>query len=382
MKKHNFDEIIERKETYSLKYDLWPEDVTPMWVADMDFRTAPEIRERLAAVADYGVFGYTNQPEELTALIIDRLKKMYSWDVKPEEILIYNGIVPAMNLLCRTMKDPDSKLVNLVPVYYPFFQMGPNSDLPIANIQMLPDGLSWVIDFGALEKEFSKGKNLLLLSNPQNPLGRIFTKAELSRLAELCVKYDVTVASDEIHCDLILDKDKKHIPIASLNEEIAKRTVTFLSPTKTWNLAGIQFSFAVVQNPEIRSAMAKAGAGLTGRLPVFSYNAALYAYKYGQDWLDQLLDYLRTNRDKAIESLHGYMGLKVTQPLEATYLLWIDHSSFPGVDVHKVLLEKAKVGLSAGKPFGSEKHVRMNLACPASVLDKSLAAIKQALKEI
>ena len=382
---YDFETIHDRKNTYSLKWDLYNgTDICPMWVADMDFQTAPEIVDAVTGYAKKGIYGYSNCPEQMTELLVDRMKRLYNWDTKPEEYLFLPGIVPGMNLACRTFGNPSDKVINMTPVYYPFLRIPGNSGKESLNIPFTRSGNSWEFDFDRLESEVEQNSNvsILQLSNPHNPLGKIFSRSELVRLSEICLKHNILIMSDDIHCDLILNESKTHIPIASLSPEISNQVLTFMSPTKTWGMPGLQFSYLIIQDPEKRHIIESQMGALYGRLSGPAYIAGLAAYSQGQPWLSELLDYLRGNKALVFECLRNLPGISLCEPLDATYLAWFDYSDTGQKNLKEILEKEAGVGLSDGAPFGYEWGLRLNFACPRNMLNNSLEKISTTIRSL
>ena len=378
---YGFDTVLDRRGVASIKWDLYADsDIAPMWVADMDFMTPPEIREALDNYLRMGVYGYHSIDEDLKEILRERLRKNYRWDVPLGHIDFAQGIVPEMNLYCRELAKDKGKIVTFTPVYYPFLSMAENAGIEALNIPLLhEDTTGWTIDLDRFEQTVP-AHSILLLSQPHNPTGRVYTPTELKPLLGICLDKNVTVLSDEIHCELILSKAVGHCPTASIDKELAECVVTFMAPTKTFNFAGIPFCFTICGNEEIRRRMKKFKAGIVGhRLPGPAYVAARAAYTQCDRWHKELIHILRRNRDLVISKLDGYRGLKVTRPIEATYLAWIDYRD-TGIDRFKAFLEsEAKVGLSDGITFGLDGFVRLNYACSLQTLENGLNGIREAL---
>ena len=376
---YNFDEIINRKNTDSFKWDFFqdPEGTIPMPVADMDFKSPEPILQALRDVTEHGVFGYSIIPEELKNILQERLERLYGWKTEKEWQVWIPGLVPAITATCRAIGEIGDAVLTSIPVYHPF-HLAPNyvgkklQTFPLIEIEN-----RWTFDFEALEKAITKDTKLFMLCNPYNPAGTVFTREELEKLAEICQHNNLIICSDEIHCDLILDKNKKHIPIASLNQVAENMTITLLAPSKTFNIAGLGCSVAIISNPELRQKFNAAKDGFFPPLPRHSMVAAMAAYRDCEDWRLQLIDYLKANHDYTFHELNGYKGLKML-PLEATYLAWIDASE-TGIDNIQERILKAGVRLMNGKIFMGEGFLRLNFACPKSVLVEAVKRIKMAL---
>jgi cystathionine beta-lyase len=374
----DFDQLIDRRGTAALKWDKYAgRDVIPMWVADMDFRSALAIIEALKRRAGHGVFGYTDPPGELNDVIVTALERDHGWKIRPEWLMWVPGLVTGINLVCRAVGQDGDDVVTAVPVYPPFLSGPPNQRRTVTRVPMRLDATKWVWDLERLEAAITPRTKLLLLCNPHNPVGRVFTRAELSELARIAQKYDLTIAADEIHCGLVLDADKPHICIATLGEDIAARTITLMAASKTFNLPGLGCAFAVVPNAELRARLAHAAAGIVPRVNAMGFAATLAAYRDSAEWRLALVNYLRVNRDLVIERIRGIPGLSIT-PIEATYLAWIDVQGLAIRDP-VTLFENAGVGLYDGHVFGTDGYARLNFGCPRSLLEQALDRMQHAV---
>ena len=371
----NFDEPIDRHNTNSFKWDKYSDkSVIPVWVADMDFKAAPPIIEALDKVTEQGVFGYYRCPDELFEVVMERLERVHQFKAKKEWIVWIPGLVPALGLSCRMSgQDGDAVMTN-IPVYHPFMLETIAANRELQKVEMVLENGRWTMDFEAIEKSITPKTKLFLLCNPHNPCGTMFTKSELDKLGEICLKHNIVICSDEIHCDLILDKTKQHISIATLSNEIAQNSISLFAPSKTFNIAGLGCSFAVIPNDELRSKFMKTKAGLMPMIPPYSYQAALAAYKNGEEWLQELLVYLRSNHDFLLQSVAEMKGLKMVA-LEATYLAWIDARETGMTDVVE-RLEAAGVGVNAGKMYDGEGFFRLNFACTRANLEEVVKRMK------
>ena len=388
--RYDFDKIIDRKGTESVKYDLSAimfgrDDVLPMWVADMDFEVPDFIREALADRLKHPIFGYTYRPKRFFETIVSWLKRRHEWDVEPNAIGFSPGIVPALNMCVLEFTVPGDRIVVQPPVYFPFFSAVTNHGRELIYNQLIERNGHYEIDYESLEGEFRKGVKLFFLCNPHNPVGRVWNWEELDRLAELCVRYNVLVLSDEIHSDLILGGNK-HIPLAKLGKEIADLTLTCMAPSKTFNLAGMYTSMVIATNPDLKKRYDRIlDAVHVGGDNIFGQLALEAAYIHGDEWLDQLLKYLESNYKVACDSLKEVVPEIVISPLEATYLVWLDFSSLGKTDkdLKEFIINKAKLGLNDGPMFGpgGEQHQRMNIATPSKVLEQGLGQLITAVKE-
>jgi len=378
---YNFSKQPNRQNSGAIKWDIYRDrDVLPMWVADMDFESPPEVIQALKDRADHGVFGYTWQTPELVETLISRMKNIYGWDIKEEWIIWLSGLVSGLNVTCRAIGDPGDEVLTSIPIYPPFLSAPGNQERKLAKFEMAIDKNRWVFDFDAFENAISKKSKLFILCNPHNPLGRIFSRDELLTVAELCTKHDLVICSDEIHCDILLDQDKPHLPMALLSPEIADRTITLMAPSKTFNIAGLGLSFAIIPNKKLRTKFERVMRGIVPHPNLFGYTAALAAYKHGGDWLAALLDYVRQNREMVFQRINALPGLTTTH-VEATYLAWIDARELPVKDPHK-FFEDAGVGLSNGREFNGRGFVRLNFGCPKTMLNQALYRMENAVKKL
>ena len=376
MPDHGFDEIVDRRGTSSIKWDKYEgRNILPLWVADMDFMAPPAIVEALAHRIEHGIFGYTHPPEELTRTVVSMLEAEYGWQVESETILWLPGLVTGLNLACRAICDQGESVVTAVPIYPPFLSAPVHSGLSVSKAALLQQNGRWEYDFEALERAILPQSRLFLLCNPHNPVGRVLDEDELSKIAQLCEKHDLFICSDEIHCGLLLDGEKRHVPIASLSKKIEKRTITLMAPSKTFNIPGLSVSFAIIPDPSLRQRFSGAMAGIAPHVNALGYTAALAAYRDCSKWHLDLIDYLARNRDLVEQSI-PQMGLAMAH-VEATYLAWIDarHIENPAL-----FFENSGVGLSDGADFGCHGFVRLNFGCPRSRLAEALQRMKSALR--
>jgi cystathionine beta-lyase len=379
MESNPFDERIERRGTASVKWDRYAgRDVLPFWVADMEFRAPEAILEALRRRVDHGIFGYTRTPDGLLDATLAFLEERYRWPVKAEWLVWLPGVVPAFNLACRAVGDPGDAVMTAVPVYYPFLAAPGNADRRRLDTRLVLDGDRWVMDFDALEAGLTADTRLFLLCNPQNPTGRVYERAELERLAAIAERHDLVLCSDEIHAELVLDPERAHLPIATLSPELARRTITLMAPTKTYNTPGLSCAFAIIPDPALRRRFEAATAGLVPGVSPLAYTAAEAAYAAGEPWRRQLLAVLRRNRDRLQETVASLPGLSMA-PVEATCLGWIDARGLE-VDDPQRFFEGAGVGLSPGHQFGGEGFVRFNFGCSGSMLNEGLARMRGAVE--
>jgi cysteine-S-conjugate beta-lyase len=374
----DFDTPIDRRATASEKWDRYAgRDIIPLWVADMDFRSPPAVIQALHQRVEHGVFGYTSPPSDLIATVVTMLQREYGWQVRGEWLVWLPGLVCGLNVACRAVGEPGDGVVTFTPVYPPFLSAPKLADRELVCVPLCVAGERWEMDLEALERAITPRTRLLLLCSPHNPVGRVWSREEQQVLLELAGRHDLVVCSDEIHAGLVLDEDKRHVPFAALSAEAARRTVTLHAPSKTYNIAGLGCSFAVIPDEGLRRSFRHAMAGIVPHVNLLGYSATLAAYLDGESWRQALLEYLRANRDLAGRAIAGMPGLK-TWPVESTYLAWIDARGL-GVADQARFFEEAGVGLSDGKPFGAPGFVRLNFGCPRTLLKKALERMQSAV---
>ena len=374
----DFDTVLERRGTASLKWEKYRErDIIPLWVADMDFRSPPAVIRALQQRIENGVFGYTITPDDLNETVMAMLQTQYAWKVEPEWLVWLPGLVTGLNVACRAVGEDGDDVMTAVPIYPPFLSAPGFSRRNIIKVELHEDNNQWQFDFDRLEESITAATKLFLLCSPHNPVGRVFTAAELTTLADICQKYDIVICSDEIHCDLILDRQKSHIPTATLNPDVAARTITLMSPSKTFNLPGLSCALAVIPAKKLRRSFKKVMAGIVPRVNAVGYTAARVAFEDCAEWHAALLEYLRGNLAAVEQAIHQMPELSMA-PVEATYLAWIDmrHS---GVKNPAAFFEDAGVGLQDGIEFDAPGFVRLNFGCPRSLLEKALDRMAMAM---
>jgi cysteine-S-conjugate beta-lyase len=375
----DFDTVIDREPTASYKWAKYRgRDVIPLWVADMDFRSAPAIVEAMQERVAHGVFGYTHAPDDLVAAVIASLEAEYGWLVDPSWIVWLPGVVSGLNVLCRAVGEPGDAVMTLTPVYPPFMSAPCLADRDLIGVPLVLREGGYGADLEALEQAVTPRTRLLLLCSPHNPVGRVWSEEELRAFARLAERHDLIIGSDEIHAGLILDEDKPHIPTATLSAGIASRTVTLMAASKTFNTPGLGCSFAVIGDPRLRWAFSRAMEGIVPHVNALGYTATQAAYEKGGEWRMALLDYLRGNRDLAERGIAAMPGLVITHA-EATYLAWIDARP-TGLADPATFFENAGVGLSDGAEFGAPGFLRLNFGCPRSLLTKALDRMRDALR--
>ncbi len=382
--RHNFDIPPVRRDTDSLKWQRYG-DALPLWVADMDFLSPEPVLAALQERVAHGVFGYGAPPDALTETICARMAEHYRWTVTPEQIVYLPGLVSGLNVVCRAIGEPGDEVLVQTPVYPPFLSAPTNQDRRLLAAELtaeIRDGrLYYTIDDDAFAAAIGPRTRLFILCHPHNPVGRAFDATERTRLAAICERYDLAICSDEIHCDLLLD-GRQHVPFATLSPEIARRCITLMAPSKTFNIAGLGASFAIIQNPELRRQFKHAMRGIVPDANILSLTAALAAYRHGGGWLRELLVYLAANRDFAADYIaHHLPGVRATTS-EATYLTWLDcrEAGIPG-NPHEFFLKNANVALNDGAAFGpgGEGFVRLNFGCSRTTLAEGLERMRVAL---
>jgi len=367
----DFDTVIDRRNTGSEKWDRYAgQDIIPLWVADMDFRSPPVVLEALQQRVEHGVFGYSSPPKELIAVVLAMLQNEYSWQVQPEWLVWLPGLVCGLNVSCRAVGDAGDAVATFTPVYPPFLTAPGLAGRELISVPLVEQQGRWEMDLEVLEQAITPRTRLLMLCSPHNPVGRVWSREEQLALAALVERHNLMVCSDEIHAGLVLDNDTPHIPFATLAPELAQRTITLQAPSKTWNIPGLGCSFAIIPNKQLRQAFRDVMTGIVPHVNLLGYTATLAAYRDGEPWRQALLMYLRQNRDLVLEAVQAMPGLKIW-PVEATYLAWIDGQGLGGADPAG-LFEQAGVGLSDGAPFGAPGFVRLNFGCPRSLLQRAL----------
>jgi cysteine-S-conjugate beta-lyase len=384
----NFDQLIDRLNTESAKWRIYPEEVLPLWVADMDFVSPEPVLRALRGAVDHGVFGYPRGlygigPElpEYADVIVERLRARYAWQIEPPDILFLPGIVVGLNVMSNMFRAQGGSLVVQPPVYPPILDTAQTAGLIRREAPLIhqPDGM-YRVDWDLFAAAFQADTRAFVLCNPHNPVGRVFRRDELERMAESCLACNALICSDEIHGDLIY-RGQQHLPIASLDPEIAQRAITFIAPSKTFNMPGLQASIAIIQNAELRQRFQAARQMLVHSINLLGLIAMHAAYSEGQTWLDELLVYLEANRDFAYDFVMNELpGLSMAKP-EGTYLAWIDCRNADLENPYEFFLNEAKVALSNGSIFGTggQGFVRLNFGCPRATLEEALHRMKNAL---
>jgi cystathionine beta-lyase len=396
---YDFDRFHSRENTNSAKWDsveklFGSKDVIPMWVADMDFPAARPIVEALEKRAAHEFYGYTEPGEKLIEAVVERLRRKFDWKIQPEWIVFTPGVIPALSVAVRALTHPGDEVILQEPVYYPFFPVVKQGGCQIITSELKLAGGEYNMDFDDLENKFLLRTGMhdgrhrikaIILCNPQNPIGRLWNTEELTRLGKTMIEHGVTVISDEIHCELLF-QGYKHIPFASISEEFEQNSITCMAPSKTFNLAGVEASSIIIPNKRLRNNFKEASSGTTPGPNLFGLAAMEAAYLYGDEWLEEVLEYLQGNLD----FLLGYFetkipSIRVIKP-QGTYLVWLDCRAL-GMDdmtLRDFMRQQAKVGLDDGFLFGKggSGFQRMNIACPRKLLEEALNRIETAVNSL
>jgi cystathionine beta-lyase len=380
----DFDTLPDRRGTDSQKWQKYEgRDVLPMWVADTDFPVAPPITEALQRRVEHAIFGYARPVKSTVEAVVEMFKVRHGWEIQPAWIVWLPGLVVGLNITAQAFADPGDDVLTLTPVYPPFMSAPKNSGRTATQVPFTLNTVEhrWEIDWEALERAVTPRTRLFFLCNPHNPLSRVWRRDELLRLAEFCARHDLVLCSDEIHCDLVLDPALAHICTASLGKEIAQRTVTLTAPSKTYNIAGLGTSLAIIPDATLRARFVRATAGVVAEVTPLGYTACEAAYRHGEPWRQEMLTYLRNNRDLLVDFVARELpGVTIEAPIEATYLAWLNVSAL-GLADPVAHFEAHGVGLSDGAFFASRpgRHLRLNFGCSRAMLLEALRRMKAAL---
>lgn len=386
MAKYDFDQLIPRRGTNSVKWDEEPAaDILPMWVADMDFRTAPCVVEALRRRVEHGVYGYATVPESYYGAVTSWFARRHGWAPGADWILPVTGVIPALSAILRALTRPGDRVLVLTPVYNHFFIAIDNSGCSAAECELTYGDNRYTVDFDALERRAADpAVKLMLLCNPHNPAGRVWTPEELRRIGDICLRRDILVVADEIHCELVMP-GFRYTPFASLCEEFERRSVTCTSPSKAFNLAGLQVANIFAADAALR---ARIGHSLqineTGEIGPFAIEALIAAYDEGAEWLDALNEYLHDNYRFLREYFDRNLPQYPVLPLEGTYLVWVGcrASGLTSDELETKLLEEAKLRINPGAIYGEagRDFIRLNIACPRKLLAEGLDRLRKVLK--
>jgi cystathionine beta-lyase len=377
----NLDSVFERHDTDSKKWQYYPTDVLPMWVADMDFPVAAPIISALQKRLEHPLLGYGVARDGVRQAVVAYLWQHYAWRVQPEELVFLPGVEPGFNMALHALVAPDAGVVLQTPNYSPLSHAPNHWQQPRIELPFKADAQGeYHTDIDALNSALSQA-GALLLSNPHNPLGKVFSGEELHLIGDACVNHDALIISDEIHADILFD-GRRHIPIASLSPQIARRTVTLMSASKAYNIAGLKTAFAVIQDDALRKRFSAGRLGLVDSVNVLGLEATRAAFSEAGEWLAQVLAYLQANRDYLAEAVRTRLPGVVMHLPQSTYLAWLDCTALGLEHPQRFFLENAKVGLSAGAEFGNDcqQFVRLNFGCPRSLLEEGLARMERSLR--
>ncbi|QFY63738.1 putative C-S lyase (plasmid) [Rhizobium grahamii] len=376
----DFDIVHERRGTGSSKWSKYPGDVLPMWVADMDFPAAPEIVDAIRNRLEHPLLGYGVARDELRAQIVADMQSKYGWTVSPDEIVFLPGVEPGFNMALKAMLRPGDGVLVQPPVYRPILNAPAHWGLQRIDAPLIATEGGYAMDIEAFAGRIAEAQ-AFLFCNPQNPTGKVFTREELESIAALCRKNDTLIISDEIHCDLLFD-GRRHIPIASLSEDAAERTITLMAASKTYNIAGLKTAFAIIRNKATRDAFMQSRLGMVDSVNILGLEATLAAFSKADRWKSDMLAYLAGNRDYlSAEVARRFPAIRLI-PAEATFLAWLDCSAMklrPDPQTH--FLQHGKVGFSAGSEFGQDygQFIRFNFGCPRVLLDDALDRMERSL---
>ncbi|MFK9090796.1 MalY/PatB family protein [Bacillus salipaludis] len=385
---YDFDQVINRASTACQKWDdlqkrFGVHDAIPMWIADMDFKSPPPVIEALNQRVKHGIFGYTSRPDSFYEAIIDWVNRRHHWQIDKKWIAPSPGILSALSLSINSFTQQGDKVIIQTPVYHPFSQIIKSLGREVVTNPLNLKNGRYTLDFDDLESKIDSTVKILVLCNPHNPVGRVWSLEELTMLGEICIKHNILVISDEIHCDLVY-RGYKHLPFASISEEFANHSITCIAPSKTFNIAGLQTSCNIIPNEEIRDIFNQSiNNQCIGSPNAFGIIAAESAYRYGEEWLEQLINYLQGNLDFVIHYFQENIPhIKVIRP-ESTFLVWLDcrELGLTPKELDEFMLNKAGVAMNEGYIFGvdGEGFMRMNIGCPRSVLEKCLCQIEGAV---
>jgi cystathionine beta-lyase len=373
----NFDQPTNRNQNNSIKWTKYTADVLPLWIADMDFESPQEIKDAIQKIVDHQIYGYAMAPDELYKVLIEHLASRHNWKVEKEWIVLLPGLVPGLHAAAKIL-DSDSEIMTAIPVYYHLSLAGKYASLKTSEIPFIWQNERWEMDFDEMKKQVSTHTKMYMLCNPHNPNGRVFTKEELNALSEFCLRNNLVLVADEIHCDLVLDSNSHHISVASINKEIEQQSITLLAPSKTFNIAGLGASFAVIPNKELRENFQKACFGIMPHMNAFQCQSMLAAYKYGEPWRKELVKYLKVNHDFLLEEVNKIDSLSM-HPCEATYLAWIkcDRTDIPNLQDYLI---NYGLGVSGAHQFNGNGYFRLNFGTQRNNLVEAVKRLKLAFE--
>lgn len=372
-----FEDCPDRQNKPGLKWGKYAgRDVIPLWVADMDFRAPPAVIESARVEAEFGNYGYAKAHPGLIDSVVNHCQSLYDWKIDPNWLVWLPGMVCALNVCCRMQQGQAKQAITHIPVYPPFLSAPGNFGLDCSQLPLKLENNRFSMDFELMENTPTQPGDLFMLCHPHNPVGTAFTRKELVRFSKWAIERELVICSDEIHCDLLLEEELRHIPMGNLDQETANHTITLMAPSKTYNLPGFGCSFAIISSADLRIRFKKAMAGIVPDPAAIGFHLTESAYRDGEEWRQSLIKYLRTNRDYTMSRLQTMHGLLPYSP-SATYLLWIDARKLPVKNPH-LFFEEHGVGLSDGNDFGAPGFLRLNLGCSRSLLEQALDRMERA----
>ena len=377
----NFDEIIDRRGSGSEKWDKYQgQDVIPMWVADMDFRVPPAVTLALQERVNHGIYGYPRRDHALEAVVVQRLKRCFGWEINADWIVWLPGLVSGINAMCHAFSKAGDDIMTTIPVYPPFLAAPGNSGKNCIKVPMVLENDRYVFDFKGIELSITDKTRIFILCSPYNPCGTVFTKEELARLVTICHAHDILLLSDEIHADFILDDAASHCPTWMCDPKAPDQTITLMAPSKTFNIPGLSCSFVVISNDALRKKFQDFSRGLLPHINCMGLLAARAAFESGDEWLAELIQYLKTNRDYVYSRINKMPGLSM-KPVSSTYLAWIDARALNLKNPARYF-ESMGVGLNDGATFDAKGYVRLNFGCPMATLKQGLDRMEHAIEKI
>lgn len=378
---YDFDTVLDRSNTDSIKWEKYAgTDIIPLWVADMDFAMPPPVHEALMERMAHPSLGYTVAGAGVVEATVEHLQRSYGWSIDPEWLVWLPGVVPGLSNACRAYGEQGDQMITSSPIYYHFLGIAEPAGLELVDVPLNEVDNHWSYNLEALEQAAADPRaKILMLCSPHNPVGRLFSAEELQAVVDIARRHDLVVVSDEIHDGIVLDEDKQFIPTAVACPDDSHRIVTLMSPSKTFNLAGNNCSYAVIPDPELRKQFCHHAKGAVPLATPLSLIALEASYRHCGEWREQLLNYLRTNRDLLQATVDKLPGLRMP-PLEATYLAWVDISSLRLNDAPTWFEQQAGLGLSPGEPFGNADYVRINLACSRITLQEAFERFERAVQ--
>jgi cysteine-S-conjugate beta-lyase len=383
----DFDQVPERRGSDSIKWQKYGNnDVLPMWVADMDFPSPPPVIEALRLRVEHGLFGYAQPLRSTVEAVVSMLEERHHWRIDPSWIVWLPGLVVGLNVTVRALAEPGDEILCLVPNYPPFLSAPKYGNRVSRSVPLVLDSKNnhWEIDWAAMEAAVTPRTRCFFLCHPHNPISRVWRRGELNLIGDFCLRHNLYLCSDEVHCDLILDPSLAHYPAATLDPRVAERTITLISPSKTYNLAGLGTSLAIISNEELRARFTRATSGIVALVSPLGYAACEGAYRDGEPWRQELIRYLQNNRNYLTDFVKIEMPMvEIEAPIEATYLAWLNVQELRLENPARYFAEQG-IGLSDGTPFGAPKgkYVRLNFGCPRSTLAEGLNRLKSAIGKL